>query len=244
MSKYKSCSKQSDQTFENFITGPENIIAFTAAKIFSDPSVISIPLLVIYGYPGTGKTHLAHAILNQMIPGSKKLNYINVTGDSFINEFITLLGEGKLDKFKKRYRKVDMLIVEGLEFFQSKEETPYELLSIIDHLICSGKRVILITGQNPFTLKLNDGFMKLFKQAQIVKILKPGIDARISFIKQQCLLNKIDLNDEMINYIASRIKSSFRVIEHCLYPVHYRTRILDEPLTFKMIKEEVKRINN
>ena len=240
MSEYKSSSQLNNYTFENFITGPENITAFTTAKIFSDTSVIINPLLVIYGLPGIGKTYLVNSILNQMILNHKKLNYIHVSGDGFFDEFITFLGEGKLDKFKKRYLKADLLIIEGMEFFQNKEETPYVLLHIISHLIENGKKVVLTSGQSRFTLNLNSGFIRLFKLAQIVKIIRPGVDERKAFIKRQCVLNQIELNDEIMDYIAKSIKSSFRAIDNYLAILFYLQDVIDEPLTLKHIKKEIR----
>jgi len=240
MDKYKTSFKQNDLTFENFITGPENIIAYNAAKIFSDCAVRNNPLFIIYGGPGIGKSHLDNAILNEMIHNNPDIDYISVSGDYFINEFISFLGDGKLVSFKKKYRETDLLILEGLEFFQNKEETPYELIHIINHLIENGKCIVLTCGQNPFTLNLNTGFMRLFQQAQIVKIIKPGIDARRTFVQRQCLLNKIELNDVMISYIAKIIKSSFRAIDNYLAILFYLKDTIDEPLSLKHIKKMIK----
>lgn len=232
--------KQFEYTFENFITGPDNLTAFIAAKELADCHDKKVTPLILYGGPGNGKTHLANAVVNHMLQYNPELKYIKISSDIFMNDFITALGKGRLDSFKKRYQKLDLLVMEHIQFLLGKEETPSALGSLINHLIENNKKVLITSDRHPKSLNLNSLLLYSIKEAHIIKLLKPNIETGRAYIKHKLVLKDMVLTDDMIEYIAKTIKSSIRAIDNYLSLLILAQDVKEEPLTFKDIKIYIK----
>ena len=207
-------------TFENFIVGNTNKFAQAAAlEVAENPGVLYNPLF-IYGNSGLGKTHLMHAIGNYITEhSSKKVLY--VTSDQFITDFLGInkkdeYGKNYVSYFKNKYRSVDVLIVDDIQFFQSAPQTQNEFFNTFTKLYDENKQIIISSDRSPDDLKsLEDRLRTRFCWGLTADIFPPDFELRVAIIKKKIIGESINKNipDDVIEYIASNVGSDVRHLE-------------------------------
>ena len=209
-------------TFENFIVGNTNKFAQAAAlEVAENPGVLYNPLF-IYGNSGLGKTHLMHAIGNYITEhSSKKVLY--VTSDQFITDFLGINKKDEYGKnfdyvsyFKNKYRNVDVLIVDDIQFFQSAPQTQNEFFNTFTKLYDENKQIIISSDRSPDDLKsLEDRLRTRFCWGLTADIFPPDFELRVAIIKKKIIGDSINKNipDDVIEYIASNVGSDVRHLE-------------------------------
>ena len=209
-------------TFENFIVGNTNKFAQAAAlEVAENPGVLYNPLF-IYGNSGLGKTHLMHAIGNYITEhSSKKVLY--VTSDQFITDFLGINKKDEYGKnfdyvsyFKNKYRSVDVLIVDDIQFFQSAPQTQNEFFNTFTKLYDENKQIIISSDRSPDDLKsLEDRLRTRFCWGLTADIFPPDFELRVAIIKKKIIGESINKNipDDVIEYIASNVGSDVRHLE-------------------------------
>lgn len=212
---------QSKYTFENYIVGNTNKFAQKAAlEVAKDPGALYNPLF-IYGNSGLGKTHLMHAIGNYIVEHSN-LKVLYVRSDEFISDFMfnTKKDEnGNIDKmanFKEKYRNLDVLIVDDIQFLQNAEKSQEEFFNIFNKLYEENKQIILSSDRSPTDLKkLEDRLKTRFCWGLTVDIHPPDFELRVAIIKKKILGEAINQNipDDVIEYIASNVGNDVRTLE-------------------------------
>ena len=208
-------------TFENFVVGESNMFAQAAAlAVAENPGTMYNPLF-IYGNSGLGKTHLMHAIGNYIV-NKKKLRVLYVTCDQFVEDFIGLSRKGNskndnldyVEFFKNKYRNIDVLIIDDIQFLGGASASQQEFFHTFNNLYNDSKQIIVSSDRSPEDLKvLEDRLRTRFCMGLQVDILPPDFDLKVAIIKKKLRGEKIEVNDEVIHYIASNIGNDVRQLE-------------------------------
>ncbi|RQV93326.1 chromosomal replication initiator protein DnaA [bacterium] len=205
-------------TFENFVSGSGNQFAKAASLAVAEaPGRTSFNPLVIYGGVGLGKTHLIQAIGNF----AKENNYANriryVSSEKFTIEFINSIQNNRTTEFSQIYRNVDLLLVDDIQFFMSKERTQEEFFHTFNALHQKGKQIVLSSDRPPKELKgLEERLISRFQWGLVADIQPPDLETRIAILQQKANLDSINISMEIIEYIATNITSNIRELEGAL----------------------------
>ncbi len=215
----KNSTLNDSYKFENFVVGPSNQVAHAAALAVSkSPGQIYNPLY-IYGDSGLGKTHLMQAIGHAFLEQNPDKNVLYVSSESFINDFINAVqsGSGKAKDFKDRYRNVDILLIDDIQFLAGKETTQEEFFHTFNHLHQNKKQVVLTSDRYPKDIKGLEGRLQTrFEAGMVADISQPDLETREAILRQKAKGQKKNVNDKVISYIAQNIQSSIRELEGAL----------------------------
>ena len=209
-------------TFDNFIVGPSNELAQAAALVVTKNLGKKYNPLFIYGGVGLGKTHLIQAIGNQVKKENqiKKVKY--VTSERFTSEVISALRSGFLkpndiDDFKKRWREIDLLIIDDIQFLSGKEKTQEEFFHTFNALYDAGKQIVLSSDRPPKSIQtLEERLRSRFEGGMIADISYPDLETRIAILKSKAGEKGVVLSNEILDYIAQNIKKNVRELEGAL----------------------------
>ena len=201
-------------TFENFVVGPENQMAHAAAlAVAKDPGQHFNPLF-IYGPTGLGKTHLMHAIAHSVLESNPSAKILYIPSEVFVTEFITALQEHTTAQFKRKYREVDLLLIDDIQFIAGKESTQEEFFHAFNELHNNHKQVVL-TSDHPASEipKLSERLVSRFQWGMVADIQAPSLETRIAILKNKAKARKLELSSEILEFIASRIARNVRHLE-------------------------------
>lgn len=208
-------------TFESFVVGKSNEFAHAAslavAESYDNPHSAHSNPLFLYGGVGLGKTHLMHAIghftLNQ--DPSKKVLY--VTSEQFTNEMINSIQRNKNEEFRNKYRKVDLLLVDDIQFIANKEGTQEEFFHTFNELHENNKQIVLTSDKPPQEIKtLEERLISRFAWGLVVDIQPPDLETRIAILRSKANAEGFNVPDDVINYIAEHVQSNIRELEGAL----------------------------
>lgn len=203
--------------FEDFVVGETNKLAFAACQSVAKKPGTSYNPLFVYGGVGLGKTHLIQAIGNQLKKSNSKKKVEYVTSEKFTNEFITAISEKKINSFKNKYRKVDILIVDDMQFLAGKEQTQEEFFHTFNTLHQANKQVILASDRPPKAIPtLEERLRSRFEWGLLVDIQPPEVETRIAILQKKALLKGYELPLEIHDYIARNIQHNVRELEGAL----------------------------
>lgn len=209
-----STSPYDDYTFERFIVGSSNKFAHAAALAVSQRPAAENNPLFIYGNSGLGKTHLMYAIANVLRRTHPEYRIIYVKGEDFTNELITAIQEGNVQAFRNKYRMVDLLLLDDVQFIAGKERTQEEFFHTFNALYDARKQIVLTSDRPPKEIKtLEDRLRSRFEQDLIADIQPPDLETRIAIIKRKAELDGVEISDEVCEYVASKIKANIRQLE-------------------------------
>jgi chromosomal replication initiator protein len=204
-------------SFENFIVGKGNELAHAAAQAVAKKPGESYNPLFLYGGVGLGKTHLLHAIGNEVSKNFPKIKTLYVTCEKFTNEFIEAVQSGKTNKLKDIYRTVDVLIIDDIQFLAGKERTQEEFFHTFNELHQQNKQIILSSDRQPKAIPaLEKRLVSRFEWGMIADISNPDLETRIAILEKKCEEKGLVLNKESVNYIVNNITNNIREIEGVL----------------------------
>lgn len=208
-------------TFENFIVGPENELAYSAAAaVAADPGQLYNPLL-IYGNTGLGKTHLMHAVAHSVMRRNPRARIVYVTCEAFTDEYIHAVrapGDAekyqKTNDFKRRYRDVDVLLIDDIQFLAGKTGTQEEFFNIFNHLQINHRQVILTSDRPVKEIKeLSDRLVSRFQGGMTADVQAPGLETRMAIVERKAITRGVMLTREVIEFLAMRIVRNVRNLE-------------------------------
>lgn len=204
-------------TFENFVVGKKNELAHAAClAVAENPGHVYNPLF-IYGGVGLGKTHLMQAVGHAALKRFPDKKVLYVTCETFTNEFIKSVGEGRADQFKEKYRSVDILMVDDIQFLAGKEGTQEAFFHTFNHLHQQNKQVILTSDRPPRAIPtLEHRLISRFEGGMIVDVNIPDLETRIAILRQKCVERGCDYSPEITQYIASNVQHNIRELEGAL----------------------------
>lgn len=222
-------------TFENFIVGASNQLAHAAAQASAKKPGKSYNPLFIYGQPGLGKTHLAQAIGNFALSKNSKIKVLYVTCETFTNDFIDAVRSGKAKDFKDRYRNVDILIIDDIQFLGTKEITKEEFFHTFNHLHQKNKQLVLTSDRPPKELKgLEKRLITRFEWGMVADIQVPNYETRLAILKEKCAEHGKKIDDDILEFIAKNINDSIRELEGALTKLLAHIDLINEVPSISM----------
>lgn len=201
-------------TFDTYIVGSSNKFAHAASMaVASKPASLYNPLF-IYGNSGLGKTHLLYAIRNEIGNTDPSMKIVYIKGDEFTNELIEAIRRGTTGEFHQRYRKADVLLVDDIQFIAGKDSTQEEFFHTFNTLYEAKKQIVLTSDRPPKDIAtLEERLLTRFEWGLTADIQPPDFETRIAIIKRKAELLKINLPDNVVEYIANRLKNNIRQLE-------------------------------
>ncbi|MBQ2677449.1 MAG: chromosomal replication initiator protein DnaA [Firmicutes bacterium] len=237
-----------NNSFENFIVGDNNRFAHAAAlAVAENPSDAYNPLF-LYGGPGLGKTHLMHAIGHYVLKNHPSLKVLYISSEMFTNEFIKALDskkkKGGMEAFRKKYRGIDVLLIDDIQFIQGKESTETEFFNTFNRLYESNKQIILSSDRAPNEMKvLDERLRSRFQWNLVADIQPPEFETRIAILRNRANIENIALThevDAVIELIAEKIKFNIRDLVGAFTRVASFSKIMNEKIDLKFAKKILK----
>jgi len=215
-----SARLNSKYTFETFVIGSSNRFAHAAAVAVAEAPAKAYNPLFIYGDSGLGKTHLLHAIGHyaQTLYNGLKVRY--VSSEEFTNDFINMIRDGKQDGFRRRYRDVDVLLVDDIQFLENKEGTQEEFFHTFNTLHNASKQIVISSDRAPKRLvTLEDRLRSRFEWGLLTDVQPPELETRIAILRKKAIQEGLNAPADVLEYIASRISTNIRELEGALIRV-------------------------
>lgn len=226
-------------TFDRFIKGACNQLARSAARsIASEPGGTSFNPFLVYGGVGLGKTHLIQAIGNRVSAHQASEAVLYVSSERFTTEFVQSIQRNRVGEFSRFYRQVDLLIVDDVQFFSGKEKTQEEFFHIFNALRQAGKQIVLSADRPPRAIDgLEERLLSRFQWGLSADLKPPGLDTRIAILQRKAEDDGIELDDEIIEFIARRIESNIRELEGALIRLLAHATLHQRDITLDLARE-------
>lgn len=230
-------------TFDSFVIGNSNRFAHAAALAVSEAPAKAYNPLFIYGGVGLGKTHLMHAIGHyiQQTNANAKVEYIS--SEKFTNELVNAIRDDKNEEFRKKYRNVDVLLIDDIQFIAGKERTQEEFFHTFNELRDANKQIILSSDRAPKEIStLEDRLRSRFEWGLIADIQIPDFETRMAILKKKADVERLNVANEVMVYIATKIKSNIRELEGALIRIVAYSSLTNRPITVELAGEALKDI--
>jgi len=204
-------------TFANFIVGSANRLAHAASLSVAERPGHAYNPLFLYGGVGLGKTHLMHAIGNQVAAKFPRKRVVYATSEKFTNEFITSIQQGKIDEFRNRYRRIDLLLIDDIQFIADKERTQEEFFHTFNAIHEDGKQIVLSSDRPPKAiLTLEERLRSRFEWGLIADLTAPDLETRIAILRAKAEEGAVPITSDVIEFIARKVVSNIRELEGAL----------------------------
>ena len=235
-------------TFETYVVGPQNKLAYAAAKAVAEKPAEGFNPLFIYGESGLGKTHLLYAIAHLMRSRRPESRIVYIKGDDFTNELVSSIRENRNAEFREKYRQADILLVDDIQFIAGKIQTQEEFFHTFNTLYESGKQIVLTSDRPPREMtQLSDRLMSRFESGLMVDVAPPDFETRLAIIHNKAALLGVKLPNEVMDYIAENVTTNVRQLEGTLNKIlAYRDLLgdqVDEESVGRAVRDMLKRSN-
>ena len=232
--------ESSEFTFENFVVGPSNKLAFAAAKAVAAQPAAHYNPLFIYGDSGLGKTHLIYSIAHEIREKQPAARIVYIKGDDFINEFIETVRSGKGQDFRTKYREADLLLVDDIQFVAGKEETQNEFFHTFNTLYESRRQIVLTSDRPPQEMtKLDDRLRTRFEWGLLVDVQPPDLETRIAIIQNKAAQLGLTLDQSIVNYIAENVTANVRQLEGTVKKVKAYKDLLEKDVDTENVNRAI-----
>ena len=220
-------------SFDNFVVGKSNQFVYAAARSVAEEPGIKYNPLFFYGGVGLGKTHLLHAIGNYLTKSRPELNIVYVTCEKFTNDYIESLRSGKdnsLQAFRGKYRNVDVLMIDDIQFISNKTGTQEEFFHTFNDLYQNNKQIIISSDRPPKEIAtLEDRLRSRFTSGLIQDIQQPDFETRLAILQKKAQIEKYNIDNEVLIFIAEKIDTNIRELEGMLSKVVFYASLLGKP---------------
>ena len=219
-------------TFDSFVVGPSNRLAFSAAQAVADAPGHGYNPLFLYSGVGLGKTHLLYAIGRTC--AAKGLSVLYVSSEQFTNDFISAIRNRTTEEFRSRYRSVEVLLIDDVQFMSGKEQTQESFFHTFNDLHSSGHQIVLTSDRPPRALPLlEDRLRSRFEWGLIADIQPPDLETRMAILSAKAEELKIDLDESIIELVAKRVQKNVRELEGSLNRLAAHSRMMNLPITLE-----------
>jgi chromosomal replication initiator protein len=224
--------------FDNFIVGESNELARAACwAVSQNPGKVYNPLF-IYGGVGLGKTHLLQSIGNEVIKNDSTRKVLYITSERFASELIDSIKNQKISDFKKEYQKIDLLIIDDIQFLADKEKTQNEFFHVFNALYQLNKQIVISSDRPPKAISaLEDRLRSRFEGGMIADVGRPDLETRMAILKEKSTERGLLIDDESINFIAENIKNNIRELEGALNKVVASSELEGKNPTLDFVKK-------
>lgn len=242
--KYESANLNNKYKFDTFVVGSNNKFAHSAALAVAESPGEAYNPLYIYGGAGLGKTHLMHSIGHFVLEQNQDKKVLYVTSEQFTNEVIESIRSGNaaaMTKLRDKYRTVDVLLIDDVQFIIGKESTQEEFFHTFNVLHSAGKQIILSSDKPPKEMEtLEERFRSRFEWGLIADIQPPDYETRMAILRKNAEMYDKEIDDEIIKYIATNIKSNIRELEGALNKVMANARLNKQELNLALAEDALK----
>src|SRR4030066_1463408 len=224
-------------TFDNFVIGPSNQFAQAAAKAVAEAPGRAYNPLFVYGGVGLGKTHLINAIGNAVIDKSPDITAIFVSAEQFTNEVVSAIRHEKMGELKEKYRNVDLLLLDDIQFIANKTQTQEEFFHTFNALYEKQKQIVISSDRPPKEIgAVTDRLRSRFSMGLIADIQPPELEKKMAILLKKAEMEKINISDDVAYYLASKVKSNIRELEGCLIRLGAQASLTGMPIDKEMAK--------
>ncbi len=229
-----------DYTFENFIVGSSNKFAHAACLAVARSPATAYNPLYIWGPSGIGKTHLMYAIKNEIAKNDPTLKCIYVKGEDFLNEVVDAIRMQNTHAIREKYRTVDVLFIDDIQFIMGKQATQLEFFHTFDALYVESKQMIITSDKPPKEMKiLEERLISRFESGLVADIQSPDIELRMAIIKNKAAKMNLNIPNDVVTYLADRLKNNVRQIEGSLKKLGALSLLSGTPITLEIAKGAV-----
>lgn len=230
-------------TFETFVIGNSNRFAHAAALAVAETPAKAYNPLFVYGGVGLGKTHLMHAIGHYVFSQNKQVRVAYVSTETFTNEFINSLRDNRTLEFQNRYRNVDVLLIDDIQFLAGKERTQEEFYHTFNAIHEANKQIVISSDRPPKEIPtLEERLRSRFEWGLICDIQTPDLETRIAILRKKAQIENLEAPDEVLSYIGSHIDTNIRELEGALTRVMAYSGMLRSPVTIDLAVHALKDI--
>lgn len=229
--------------FNTFVVGPFNELAHAAScAVAESPGFVYNPLF-IYGGVGLGKTHLLQAVGNEVLKNNKKRKVKYIPSEKFTSEVVSSIKNHQIDVFKEKYRAIDVLIIDDIQFLAGKEKTQEEFFHIFNVLYENNKQIILSSDCPPKAIhSLAERLRSRFEGGMIVDISAPDLETRMAILKTKAQEKKVEFSDDIYQYLSSLIQKNIRELEGALNRLIIYQKVNSQPLSLDNVKNLLKNV--
>ncbi len=226
--------------FEKFIVGGNNELAHAACVAVSQNLGKIYNPLFIYGGVGLGKTHLIQSIGNEILRKDPNFKVKYITSERFTSELISSLQEQKINEFKEYYQKIDILIIDDIQFISGKEKTQEEFFHIFNYLYQLNKQIVLSSDRPPKAIQiLEERLRSRFEGGMIADVSKPDLETRLAILQKKVADENLEINQEALNFIATNIKNNIRELEGALNRLIVSAQLTKKEITLEFATNQL-----
>ncbi|MGH9363463.1 MAG: chromosomal replication initiator protein DnaA, partial [Thermoanaerobaculia bacterium] len=229
--------------FDTFVVGTSNEFAHAAARAVAERPSQSYNPLFLYGGVGLGKTHLLHAIACQILKENRQLRVLYLAAEQFVNELINSIRFDRMPAFRERYRTIDVLLVDDVQFLANKERTQEEFFHTFNTLYTSQKQIIISSDSSPRQIPtLEERLRSRFEWGLIADIQPPDLETKVAILRRKADAEQARLPDDVAHFIAQQVRSNIRELEGLLNRVIAFSSLTGKPLSLDLAKETLRDI--
>ena len=230
-----------DYIFENFVVGPSNELAYATCKAVAEsPGVLYNPLY-IYGDTGLGKTHLLHAVAHRFCDLFPEKRILLISAERFFFDYVSALKTNNFIPFREKYREVDILLVDDIQYLANKGGTKEEFFSTFNELFDKKKQIVISSDSLPNDIyQFQERLVSRFKWGIVADIQPPELETRIAILTKKAKIFKFDIRDDAIYFIATKLRKNVRELEGALKKCGLIAELKKSPITVEVAKEALR----
>lgn len=229
--------------FETFVIGNSNRLAHAASLAVAEAPAQAYNPFFVYGGVGLGKTHLMHAIGHRILKNHPNLKLLYISSEKFTNELINSIRDGNPESFRQKYRNIDVLLVDDIQFLAKKEHTQEEFFHTFNTLHEANKQIIMSSDRPPREIQtLEDRLRSRFEMGLITDIQPPDLETRIAILRKKAIMEHLNISNDVMVYIASRIDNNIRELEGALIRVMAYASLTNQNIDIDLATEALKDI--
>jgi len=238
---YVSSPLNSKYVFENFVVGNSNQLAYAASVAVSENPGTAYNPLFLYGNVGLGKTHLMHSIAHHILETNPSAKVVYVPSETFLNELVDAIRDKKTDEFRDKYRKVDALLIDDIQFISAREGTQLEFFHTFNAIWELNKQIIISSDRPPKEIAvLEDRLRSRFASGLVADIQLPDFETRTAILKRKAKIDGITMPEDVFKFIAKTISSSIRELEGALITINAYAQLAETEITVEFARHALK----